>query len=95
MPSGSHWGCTNKNELTTLVTNENDEVIFPRYNDRRSYTLPGYHFNSPELVFKILVPRLKVASGDEFRIWYRQDLLNASEANNSGQTCADVYVLMI
>lgn len=95
-PHGSHWGCKKETELTTLVTNDRNEVVFPRYRKGNPYTIPGYNFNSPELVFKI-VPRLlrqKVAAGEEFRIWYRQDLLNASESNNAGQTCTDVYVLM-
>ncbi|KAJ7385553.1 hypothetical protein OS493_015131 [Desmophyllum pertusum] len=94
IPQGSHWGCRNENELTTLVTNGRNEVIFPRYNDNRSYKLRGYNFNSPELVFNVLSPPLSVATGEEFRIWYRQDLLNGSEHNNAGHTCADVYVLM-
>lgn len=94
MPQGSHWGCAKESQLTTLVTNERNEVIFPRYNDRKIYSLAGYNYNSPELIFKLLSPPLKVFSGYKFRIWYRQDLLNSSESNNDGQTCADVYVLM-
>ena len=68
MPQGSHWGCAKESKLTTLVTNERNEVIFPRYNDRKIYSLAGYNYNSPELIFKLLSPPLKVFSGYKFRI---------------------------
>ena len=34
LPHGSDWECTKENQLTTLVTNKRNEVIFPRFNDR-------------------------------------------------------------
>ncbi|KAL9983049.1 hypothetical protein ACROYT_G005173 [Oculina patagonica] len=97
LPYGSNWGCTEETLLTTLVTNDRNEVVFPRYRQSKAYKIPGQNFNSPELVFKILprLLRLNVAAGEEFRIWYRQDLLNGSESNNAGQTCTDVYVLYV
>lgn len=80
--------------MTTFVTNQRNEVIFPRYGSTNDYTLPGYHINSSELVFKIMPKPVNVDAGEEFRIWYRQDFLNASEDNNAGHTCTDVYILM-
>jgi len=85
MPYGSHWGCKIPTKLTTLITNKKNEGIFPDYS-KASYSLPGYHSNSSELVFRILYPHLKVTAGEEFRIWYRQDLLDCAEFENAGQT---------
>lgn len=93
-PYGSHWGCRKANELTTLVTNGVNKVIFPQDYKNKSYTLSGYHFNSSDLVFNRLSPPLTVAAGEEFRIWYKQDFDDKRESNNVGHTCADVYVLV-
>ena len=90
---GSYWGCHQPTQLTILITNQNNAVIFPDY-DRAAYSLPGYHTNSTEVVFRVLKPPVQVADGEEFRIWHRQDLLNGSEGNNSGKTCTDVYILI-
>ena len=92
-PLGSHWGCLDPFTLLTYITNNRDEVIFPD-RDGAAYTLPDYHANSSELVFRTLREPEKVRAGVEFRIWYRQDRLDSSEGNNAGQTCAEVYVLM-
>lgn len=32
-----------------------------------------------------------VKRGDEFRIWYGEDLVNRWEFDNSGQSCANVF----
>jgi hypothetical protein len=37
-------------------------------------------------------PFLTVTAGQEFRIWFGQDLGDATENNNFGTTCADVFV---
>lgn len=92
-PHGSHWGCIKRYHLTTLVTNGMNKVIFPQNYNNNSYFLRGCHINSFELVFSPLSPPLRVAAGEEFRIWYRQDLYYQSEYNNAGYACADVYVL--
>jgi len=94
IPYGSHWGCRVETRLTTLVKNARNEVVFPGYEQRETYSLPGYHINSSELVFNILSLPLQVAALEEFRIWYFLDLLNNSEHNKAGHTCVDVYVLL-
>ena len=91
---GSYWGCHRKQRLTTLITNKNNEVIFPDYEHEGVYTLPDYHANSTELVFRALKPPVRVADGEEFRIWNLQDLRDNSEHNNVGQTCTNVYILI-
>lgn len=56
-----------------------------------SYQLDGMHLNSPELVFNMLSPAMSVSAGQEFHIWYGEDLTDCNEDSNSGETCTDVY----
>lgn len=93
-PYGSHWGCKRRYKLTTLVTNDMNKVVFPQNYNNNSYFLRRYHINSSELVFNRLSPPLRVAAGQKFRIWYRQDFHDQVENDNAGDACADVYVLM-
>ena len=57
------------------------------------YQLDRAHVNSPTLVFNLLPTPLVVSIGQQFLIWYGQDLANYTEFNNAGETCADVYAL--
>ena len=66
-------------------------MIFPQNYRNKVYYLPGYHGNSTELVFDELSPPLRVAAGDEYRIWYHEDFVNRQEDDNDGHTCTDVY----
>lgn len=91
---GSYWGCHTLKRFTTYITNEKNEVIFPDYNGRVTYSLPGYHANSTKVVYRVLKPPVRVDAGEEFRIWHRQDLFDSSEENNDGKTCTDVYILI-
>jgi len=43
------------------------------------------------MVFNELSPPLRVAAGDEYRIWFHEDFVDFTEANNDGHTCSDVY----
>ena len=98
----SYWGCTSPvygENLMTIITDANKKAILPPaedlkpYSDNREYvySLPGYHHNSNELVFRNLVNPLSVSSYQEMQIWYGQDWKDYSEENNSGKTCVDVY----
>jgi len=91
VPFGSHWACRKKCTLATIVTNAKTRVIFPQNYQNRTYDLPGYYVNLTELVFNELSPPLRVAVGDEYRIWFHDDFVNKKEYNNDGHTCADVY----
>ena len=89
--------------LITVITHPNKTALlladYLRYKDDSgkprgkyySYQIAGIGVNSPELVFNKLPTPLSVSSSQEFQIWYGQDLVNRSEDNNAGQTCADVY----
>ena len=57
------------------------------------YQLDRAYVNSPTLVFNLLPTPLVVSIGQQFLIWYGQDLADYSEGNNAGKTCADVYAL--
>ena len=95
VPYGSHWNCKEGSDIGTIVTNANNTVIFPHNYNNKVYTLPGYHENSSELVFYGHSPPVIVAAGDEYRIWYHEDLVDdGKESNNDGRTCANVYALI-
>ena len=95
----SFWGCTHPNygeDLMTIITDANKKAILPPAEDLKGetvhhYTLPGYHHNSTELVFRNLVNPLSVSSNQEMQIWYGQDWMDRGEEDNSGKTCVDVY----
>ena len=98
----SYWGCDapvlGEERLFTVITFQNRSALSLadyRRNDCNyySYNIEGVGVNQPELQFNILPYPISVSVGDEFQIWYAQDLAGCSENNNSGQTCADVYAL--
>ena len=57
------------------------------------YQLSGFDGNSPEIVFDSIPNPLAVTAGQKFRIWYGEDLINVTEHDNTGKSCADVYVV--
>ena len=95
VPYGSPWACKDPCNLGTIVTDASIKVIFPHNYNNTSFTLPGYHPNSSELVFHSLLSPLTIAAGEEFRVWYHEDFRNSksAEIDNAGHTCADVYGL--
>ncbi|XP_031563742.1 uncharacterized protein LOC116299252 isoform X1 [Actinia tenebrosa] len=97
----SDWGCapflTYTDTLMTIITNNQNIKILPQdefisSSARLEYSLPGFTSKSPEIVFKNFTTPLDVMAGQEFRIWYGQDLKKSLDGNNDGTSCADVYV---
>ncbi|XP_078374751.1 uncharacterized protein LOC144658233 isoform X1 [Oculina patagonica] len=100
----SYWGCDHPNledkRLLTVITYPKKKALLladylrdvsgcrSRY---YSYQIAGINVKSTELVFNKLPTPLSVSVGQEFHIWYGQDLTDCTEDNNAGQTCADVY----
>ena len=100
----SYWGCDDQDygdkRLLTVITYPNKTALLladylkddsgcgKKY---YSYQIDGIGVNSTELVFNKLPTPLSVPYGQEFQIWYGQDLRDCSENNNGGETCADVY----
>ena len=84
----------------TVITYSNKTVLplaeFVKSNAKNklyTYQLDGADFNSATLVFKLLRTPLVVLVGQQFQLWYAHDLVNYTEDNNDGKTCADVYAL--
>lgn len=99
---GTYWGCARPfyggNQLLTVIAYSNKTVLSVAEYLRNggscryySYHLNGVHANSPELTFMKLPFPIPVKVGQEFHIWYGQDLMDCSEDNNAGQTCVDVF----
>lgn len=91
----SYWACDKGDLLQTFLTDDSNTVVFPQLPDITSYRLPGMHSESPELTFDNLTVPLRVEPGQEFRVWYKEDLQDVSEHDNGGKTCMDVYALYI
>lgn len=102
----SYWGCTypgfGDKRLHTVITYSNktallladyvrDDSDFKCGIKIYSYKIAEFDDDSTELVFNSLPAPLSVCIGQEFYIWYGQDLNDCTEYNNAGQTCADVY----
>ena len=55
------------------------------------YQLPGFDHNSPEIELNLSSP-IGVRAGQEFRIWYAEDLKNLNDDDNAfTKSCVDVY----
>ena len=103
----SYWGCTNPRygggDLMTIITDADKKPFLPPAEDLKDlgvpgenahfYSLPGYHHNSSELVFRTLVNPLFVFNNQEMQIWYGHDWMDLRERDNGGKTCVDVYAL--
>ncbi|XP_078363506.1 uncharacterized protein LOC144647595 [Oculina patagonica] len=89
----SRWGCTSGSSILTILTDDKNKVIFPEDHAVRSHTIPGFHSDSSELVFTFTTP-LVVTAGQEYRLWYTEDLLDYYEWDNSGPTCMKVMLLL-
>ncbi|CAH3179948.1 unnamed protein product, partial [Porites evermanni] len=95
----SYWGCVNPyygdTRLLTVLTFKNRSALFLAVYKNETcgypYRIEGVGVNETELRFNNLPSPISVSVGDEFQIWYGQDLKNCYESDNRGQTCADVY----
>ena len=101
------WGCPspvygNKTLMTVISYPKQLSVLLPRQNSTQmgdpgfcarelSYKLNGFNDTSPEIIFNTSLEPLSVSLGQEYWIWYGQDMANCSENNNDGQSCVDVY----
>ena len=95
----SYWGCVNPvyrdTRLLTVLTFRNRSALlladYKRKDCDYRYKIKGVGVKENELRFNNLRSPISMSIGDGFQIWYGKDLINCSEENNSGQTCADVY----
>lgn len=79
--TSSKWGCRN-NDILTIITDENNQVF------SLSFTS-----DSPELILTFNTP-LMVATGQEYRLWFSEDLRDQHEDNNVGPSCTKVLLTM-
>ena len=90
----TNWGCSHVDLIVTVITNSSNFVLLPE-SRQNVYRIPGYNYDSKELVFTGLQSPLSVSSAQELRIWYGSDLIGDTEYDNNGTTCADVYAMHI
>lgn len=101
----SKWGCLTKHPkvdntpLGTFITTSppSRRILFPRekFIPNKSptmwYALPGFHPDSPFLVFHDFANPEFVQYGQEVEIWYGEDLQGVSEDDNDGKSCVEVF----
>ena len=103
--SQAKWGCFSNDSpylFDTHITYPNRTRILPaeRFlsksigcNTYHTYALQGFNINSSEIIFNNFSRTMSVCPGDQFQIWYGEDLVECFENDNRGQTCTDVYGL--
>ena len=91
----SYWGCDVGENLFTYLTTVSNKTVFPQISWVGAYKLSGIWSNSTELTFNNLTVPMKVSTGQQFRVWYSEDLLDVSEHDNGGKTCLDVFALYV
>ena len=98
LDSTTKWGCGGS--LNTHITNSSNFRLFPRNESDTSlgfdpnlfYKLPGFNCDSSAIEFRFFSSAIWVHTGQEFRIWYGEDLINKAEENNLlSKSCVDVY----
>ena len=98
----SYWGCGTfsfGDKINIVITNASDHILLPPSqfivdNGTPWSKIPGYTSVSPELVLSFINP-YSVSSGQELRLWYGEDLMNALEEDNGGRACVDIYGLYV
>ena len=108
--SASYWGCTfptvpQGHQLGTIITNSQSERLLPKDDyfflegspcNNHYYGLLGQTANSPELLFDNFSTPLHVSVGQEFQIWFGEDLNKCwHEDNGLGKTCVLVLGLFV
>ncbi|KAL9953001.1 hypothetical protein ACROYT_G040348 [Oculina patagonica] len=96
----SYWGCGsyNADQTNVVITDDTNTVVLPPaqliLNSSKWAIIPGYNAVSPELVMSFFSPKT-VKSGQQFRLWYGEDLMKHGEGDNGGRACIDVYALYV
>ena len=98
----SYWGCGAHNSgdrINVVITTVTNHVLLPPdqlivEHSAKWSKVPGYTSVSPELVLSFFNP-YSIQPGQEFRLWYGEDLMNAGEGDNGGTACIDIYALYV
>ena len=105
----SKWGCNNAlwlgyHRMGTLITDSSKNRLLPKdqyllggYDCRWNfYYLPWAGSESEELRFDDFSTPLSVSVGQEFQVWFAEDITNCGDLDNSyHETCAEVYGLYV
>jgi len=95
----SFWGCAGiKDRVNVVITDTSNHIILPPnqfiVSGGKWYRVPYYNAPfAPELVLSVFSHPRWVSSGQQFRLWFGEDLTDDSEHNNGGRACCDVYAL--
>ena len=99
----SYWGCAGiTTEVNVVITTKSNRAILPPSQFLSSSfpagmwsRLPGYDSLSSRLVLRFFSHPLKVRRRQQLRLWYGEDLMNWTEWDNGGRSCAYVYALYV
>ena len=98
----SFWGCGHrvKDLVDVVITRSNNQIILPAnqfIGNRagKASKVPGYNSFSPEIILSVFSTPLSLPAQTQLRLWYGEDLVNYTEADNGGRVCTDVYVLYV
>ena len=93
---GTNWRCRDKlyiGQICTHITDASNVVLVNNLDSSKHgcYQLPGFDHNSSEIELNLSSP-IGVRAGQEFRIWYAEDLKNLNDDDNAfTKSCVDVY----
>ncbi|XP_057313808.1 uncharacterized protein LOC130655125 [Hydractinia symbiolongicarpus] len=85
--SQTNFGCGST--MLIFLTDGSNKVILPSLSNN-GYEVPPYDPNSPNFQLKLNEPRF-FQYGQEFAVWFGEDLFNVTENDNHGSTCLDLY----
>ena len=99
----SNWGCKypgySTHPMGTHITYSNKNRLLPKdkylVGGCGFYNLPWATPDSPELLFDNFSIPLVVTTGQEFQVWFGEDLNNCADEDNGGTTCTEVYGLYV
>ena len=92
---GTNWGCSHPlyiGQICTHITDaSNVRIVNVSDSGHGCYQLPGFAHNSSEIELSLSSP-VGVRAGQEFRIWYAEDLKNLNDDDNAfNKSCVIVY----
>ena len=96
----SFWGCGHMmDDVNVVITSSSDNKVLPpdefmTIHSGMWFNVPGYNSFSKEIVLSSF-QFFSVQAGQQFRLWYGEDLKDDTQEDNDGMVCADVYILYV
>ena len=85
---GCYYRPWNYDKIEIVITDNQNKVLLPKEN---SYTHDGRISRSKFIIFNDVI---ELHPGMQLRFWYKQDLQNVAESNNSGTSEFYAYALL-